>query len=667
MEISKSDLEQENIRLADTIKEVNRQIDEFGIKLTDDSNALKDFQKLRWEMEQEMDSGERYSFVSDNDLKISLLNDQAKRMRRLYKIKDNPYFGSIIFNNEPIYIGITSLKKDDDYLVCDWRAPICSLFYDYGVGKAQYKSLNGIEKGEITRKRQYKIDKGKLKSVFDTDVNIDDDLLQSVLAQTSSDKMKNIVNTIQEEQNKVIRDEETANIIVQGIAGSGKTSVALHRVAFLLYKLEYLTSGNVVIFSPNNVFTEYISDVLPDLGEDNTLQTTMAEFASSFIVEYQRVETYNSFVERFYKGVRQDNDLIKFKLSDEIIPLMEQFCDYYSKAARFINKLEYKNKTVSMSELNELLHVRYSNKPLFERIDLISEKINNSYFKGNKKDFISIKSNLFKIANFKKDYREIYKFFFDSMIFKDNYKFDYRRNENVRNLNQKVMNYEDSTIFIYMKCLLEGFPYQVAMREVVIDEAQDYTYLQYKMFKKIFKNAHFTILGDVNQTVNPFYKYDNLNKLLEIFNKDSKYIELNKTYRSSPEIIEYANSILNLNHVSAIRKNVNLPVLKRPMSELKHIGRDVLYLKKKYRSIAIITKSIEEARIIAESLKQNYDKVSLIESNTTKFNKQLVVTPSYQAKGLEFDSVIVINNFSNDKYLYYVAVTRAQHELIVYE
>lgn len=667
MEISKSDLQLENIRLADTIKETNRQIDEFGIKLTDDSNALKDFQKLRWEMEQEMDSGERYSFVSDNDLKISLLNDQAKRMRRLYKIKDNPYFGSIIFNDEPIYIGITSLKKDDDYLVCDWRAPICSLFYDYGVGKAEYKSLNGIEKGEITRKRQYKIEKGKLKSVFDTEVNIDDDLLQSVLAQTSSDKMKNIVNTIQEEQNKVIRDDQTANIIVQGIAGSGKTSVALHRVAFLLYKLEYLTSGNVVIFSPNNVFTEYISDVLPDLGEDNTLQTTMAEFASSFIVEYQRVETYNSFVERFYKGVRQDNDLIKFKLSDEIIPLMEQFCDYFSKAARFIKPLEYKNKTVPMSDLNELLHVRYSNKPLFERIDLICEKINNSYFKGGKKDFLSIKSNLYKIANFKKDYREIYKFFFESMIFQDNYKYDYRRNENVRNLNQKVMNYEDSTIFIYMKCLLEGFPYQVAMREVVIDEAQDYTYLQYKMFKKIFKNAHFTILGDVNQTVNPFYKYDNLNKLLEIFNEDSKYIELNKTYRSSPEIIEYANSILDLNHVSAIRKNVNLPVLKRPLSELKHIGRDVLYLKKKYRSIAIITRSIEEARIIAEGLKQNYDKVSLIESHTTRFNKQLVVTPSYQAKGLEFDSVIVVNNFSNDKYLYYVAVTRAQHELIVYE
>jgi DNA helicase-2/ATP-dependent DNA helicase PcrA len=320
-----------------------------------------------------------------------------------------------------------------------------------------------------------------------------------------------------------------------------------------------------------------------------------------------------------------------------------------------------------MDEINELLHIRYNNKPLFERIDLISEKLNNVYFKGNKREYNLIKSGLLKIANFKSDYREIYKYFFESMIFQDNYKFNYRRNENIRNLNAKVLRYEDATIFIYMKCLLEGYPYQVAMREVVIDEAQDYTYLQYKMFKKIFKNAHFTILGDVNQTVNPFYKYDSLEKLLEIFDEDSKYIELNKTYRSSPEIIEYANSILNLNHVSAIRKNVNLPVLKRSMSDLKHIGRDVKYLKKKYRSVAIITKSIEEARIIAEGLRQNYDKVSLIDNHTTKFNKQLVVTPAYQAKGLEFDSVIIINNFSDDKYLYYVAVTRTQHELIVYE
>lgn len=667
MELTKNDYLSEEEYLSNTINEVNRQIDEIGIKITDEADSLKEFQRLRWEMEQEMDKGERYAFIADNDLKIALLNDKTKKARRLYKIKDNPYFGSIVFNDEPIYIGITALKQNDDYLVCDWRAPICSLFYDYGVGEAKYKSVGGEESGIISRKRQYKIEMGKLKHVFDTNINIDDDLLQDVLAQTSSDKMKNIVNTIQEEQNAVIRDDKTSNIIVQGIAGSGKTSVALHRVAFLLYKLEYLTSGNVVIFSPNNVFTEYISDVLPDLGEDNTLQTTMAEFSSTFISEYHRVENYQSFVERFYKGIRQDNDLIRFKLSDDMLPLIESFCKYYAKAARFTSDLIYKEKRIKMDELNDLLHVRYDNKPLFERVDLIAEKVNNSYFKGAAKDLVSITASLYKIANFKKDYKAIYKFFFESAVFKDNYKYNYRRNENIRNLDKKVLNYEDATIFIYMKCLLEGFPYQVAMREVVIDEAQDYTYLQYKMFKKIFKNAHFTILGDVNQTVNPFYKYDNLNVLLDIFGEDSKYIELNKTYRSSPEIIEYANSILGLSHVSAIRKNINLPVIKRGMKELKHIGKDVRYLKKKYKSVAIITKSIEEAKIIADGLRGNYDRVSLIDINTERFDKQLVVTPAYSAKGLEFDSVIIINNFETDKYLYYVAVTRAQHELIVYE
>ena len=351
MELTEKDLLEEKNYLKETVAEINKQIDEIGLKLESDDEKLKEFQKLRWEMEQEMDRGERYAFISDNDTKLALLDDQAKRVRRLYKIKDNPYFGSIIFNNEPIYIGITALKKDMNYLVCDWRAPICSLFYDYELGKAKYESPRGSEEGEITRKRQYKIEGAKLEHVFDTNINIDDDLLQDVLAQTSSEKMKNIVNTIQAEQNKVIRNAVNDTIIVQGIAGSGKTSVALHRIAFLLYKLEYLSSGNVLIFSPNNVFTEYISEVLPDLGEENTLQTTFHAFASSFITEYERVESYSSFVERYYKKVRQDNDLIRFKLSDEMIPTIEEFCKFYTKAARFVKDFEYKGKFVSVLSL----------------------------------------------------------------------------------------------------------------------------------------------------------------------------------------------------------------------------------------------------------------------------------------------------------------------------
>ena len=667
MAISAKDMQLEEKKLVDTKAIIDEELESAGGDLFQEEKELKEFQKLMWESKQEMDEQELALFLYNNESQVGKLDEKLKHLRKLVRVKDKPYFGSIVFNDEPYYIGITSVKKGLDYHVVDWRAPVSSMFYNYDeLGEAMYKSPAGTEQGVITQKRQYQIEEGKLKEVFDTGMNIQDDMLQTVLAQSKSDKMRNIVNTIQKEQNEVIRNERSKNIVVQGIAGSGKTSVALHRIAFLLYRFEVLTSNNVLIFSPNQVFSEYISNVLPDLGEENTLQTTFHEFASSFIQEYYRVEPYSSFVERYYKGMKQDNDLIRFKLSDKMGDAIEEFVKYYCKASKFLNDIELKEKVISADELNELFHERYANKPLFERLDLIAEKINNSYFKGTKADFKSILSRMKKSANFTTDYKKIYKAFFDSAIFRKYYTKEFSRLENNSNLSEHVINYEDSTPFIYLKCLLEGYPYQVAMRHVVIDEAQDYTYLQYKIIRKIFKMANFTILGDVNQTVNPFYKYDNLNVLLELF-EDGEYIELNKTYRSSPEIIEYANSVLGLKHVSAIRRDQNVPVIKRDIKDLKHIGRDINYLHKKYKSVAIITKSIDEAKAIVNAFKKNYNIISLIDINTESFNTELVVAPAYGVKGLEFDACVIVNNFSSDPYLYYVAVTRAQHELIVYE
>ena len=667
MAISAKDMQLEEKKLVDTKAIIDEELESAGGDLFQEEKELKEFQKLMWESKQEMDEQELALFLYNNESQVGKLDEKLKHLRKLVRVKDKPYFGSIVFNDEPYYIGITSVKKGLDYHVVDWRAPVSSMFYNYDeLGEAMYKSPAGTEQGVITQKRQYQIEEGKLKEVFDTGMNIQDDMLQTVLAQSKSDKMRNIVNTIQKEQNEVIRNERSKNIVVQGIAGSGKTSVALHRIAFLLYRFEVLTNNNVLIFSPNQVFSEYISNVLPDLGEENTLQTTFHEFASSFIQEYYRVEPYSSFVERYYKGMKQDNDLIRFKLSDKMGEAIEEFVKYYCKASKFLNDIELKEKVISADELNELFHERYANKPLFERLDLIAEKINNSYFKGTKGDYKSILSRMKKSANFTTDYKKIYKAFFDSAIFRKYYTKEFSRLENNNNLNDHVINYEDSTPFIYLKCLLEGYPYQVAMRHVVIDEAQDYTYLQYKIIRKIFKMANFTILGDVNQTVNPFYKYDNLNVLLELF-EDGEYIELNKTYRSSPEIIEYANSVLGLKHVSAIRRDQNVPVIKRDIKDLKHIGRDINYLHKKYKSVAIITKSIDEAKAIVNAFKKNYNIISLIDINTESFNTELVVAPAYGVKGLEFDACVIVNNFSSDPYLYYVAVTRAQHELIVYE
>lgn len=670
MSISKNDLLLEKQKLESTISIVRKQISILSADLYDKETKLREFQKMMWDNKAELDPAEMKTLRSSNDLEVFFLEQKAKKFKKLYSIQNKPYFARIDFktNNilDKIYIGITNVEEDLNYYVYDWRSPICSMFYDYGVGVASYNSPDGKIDGEIILKRQYQISDGKLDNVFDTTINIDDDVLQSVLKENSSEHMKNIVNTIQQEQNVVIRDDKTNNLIVQGIAGSGKTSVALHRIAYLLYKLEYLNSNNVLIFSPNNIFKEYIGNVLPELGEDNTLITTFHEFASTYIKEYYRVESYSEFLARYYKNEYQNNDLIKYKLSDEIIPILENYAKTITNLTRFINNITYKEQVIDKEELNDLLHNRYNKFNLFDRFDYIAEKINNRYYDGKKQDKVRLKALLLKNINITIKMKDIYKSFFDSQEFLNNYKGYFNRNENIKNLNKKVLNYEDSTLFIYLKFLLSNIPYRVSTKLVVIDEAQDYTLLQYKIIKLLFRNTDFTILGDVNQTINPFYKYDNLNILEDVFDGESKYVELNKTYRSSPEIIEYSNKILGLKYFSAVRRNNNIPVKVYDKVDYKLLIDKINNLRSKYNSVALVTKSIEEAQIIYDNIKSNISDINIVDIDTDKFNKNFLIIPAYASKGLEFDSVIIINNFDKDKYLYYVAVTRSQHELIIF-
>ena len=670
MSISKNDLLLENKKLESTIDIVRKQISILSTDLYDKETKLREFQKMMWDNKAELDPAEMKTLRTSNDLEVFFLEQKAKKFKKLYSIQNKPYFARIDFKTniteDKIYIGITNVEEDLNYYVYDWRSPICSMFYDYGVGQANYKSPDGIIEGEITLKRQYQISDGKLDNVFDTTINIDDEVLQSVLKENSSEHMKNIVNTIQQEQNVVIRDDKTNNLIVQGIAGSGKTSVALHRIAYLLYKLEYLNSNNVLIFSPNNIFKEYIGNVLPELGEDNTLITTFHEFASTYIKEYYRVEPYSEFLARYYKNEYQNNDLIKYKLSDNIIPILENYAKTITNLTRFINDIKYKEQIISKEELNDLLKNRYNKFNLFDRFDYIAEKINNRYYSGKKQEKVRLKSLLLKNINTTTNMKDVYKSFYDSQEFLNDYNGYFNRNEHIKNLNKKVLNYEDSTLFIYLKFLLTSIPYRVSTKLVVIDEAQDYTLLQYKIIKLLFRNTDFTILGDVNQTINPFYKYDNLNILENIFDGISKYVELNKTYRSSPEIIEYSNKILDLKHSSAVRRNNNIPIKTYDKLDYNLLINKINELKYKYNSVAIITKSIDEAQIVYGNIKNIINDINIVDIDTDKFNKNFLIIPAYASKGLEFDSVIIINNFDKDKYLYYVAVTRSQHELIIF-
>ena len=676
MNLSNEELKKEKIWLDETTRLIRSKISKLGQQLYDKEEKIQEFQKFIWDSRHDMDPTEMRSMIATNDIEVNMALRKGNYFQKLFRIQNNPYFGAITFksgdNSDKIYIGITHVEDDEKYYVHDWRAPISSMFYDYGVGNAEYESPSGKISGEITNKRQFKIEQGNLIRVFDNSINIDDDMLQEVLSTSSNEKMKNIVNTIQQEQNLIIRNTEDRNLIVQGIAGSGKTSVALHRIAFLLYKIENLKSNNILIFSPNQIFSEYISNVLPELGEDNTMQTTFHDFLKTFINEYKEVESFTSFVERFYKYEELNPLLVKYKQSDEIINDLNKYIADFVNNIEFVNDLLTHDFDIAKDELNYLLKDRYSKFNLLDRINSIAERICRDYYKGKKHKFMSVRALLIKNLNYKFDYKDIYKNFFYSKYFINGYNGEISNNEINKITRSKTINYEDACLFVYIKGLLEGFEYKGLIKEVVIDEAQDYSKLQYIIIKNIFKKSSFTILGDINQTINPYYKYNSLKVLCELFG-DSKYLELTKTYRSSQEIIEYTNKILNLNYVSAIRKaNKRKVLLRNEKENLKEqLIMDINMLLHDKFSIAIITKNDNEAKKIYELLKDEYEYLRLLNSNTVDFDKRLVIVPVYIAKGLEFDASIIYTNIddkytSDEKYLYYVACTRTQHQLIVY-
>ena len=667
MELSKEEIKLEKKRLDDTINLIKSKISVLGQELYDRDEKILEFKKFMWDNRGGMDATELKTMMSDNDLEINMMKMKGEYFQKLFKVQNNPYFGRIVFKSndgvDDVYIGITHVIDDDNnYYVHDWRSPICNLFYDYEVGEANYLAPMGRIYGNVTLKRQYTIKDAKLLHIFDNNINIDDELLQEVLASESSDKMKNIVNTIQAEQNKVIRNTDDKNLIVEGIAGSGKTSVALHRIAFLLYKIENLRSNNVLIFSPNKIFSEYISNVLPELGEDNTMNTTINDFYDMEIKEFKHVESFTAFIERSYTD-KNDFEFIKYKQSDKIYDDIDKYIDNLSYKLKFIDDLFTRDYSYTVNELNYMFRDRYSKFPVSERLKFMSDKISENNFNGSLGKSKKILKELYDRLNIKLNLLDLY-----TSFFKSEYSDIKRDISSIKN-DKNMINYDDASLYVYMKCKLYGYNYNTSIKEIVIDEAQDYSLGQIKLISKIFKNASFTILGDINQTINPYYKYNSLEDITKILDS-SKYIELTKTYRSTEEIIEYSNRVLGLNHISAVRRNESMPVIEKEEDNLNiQLRSDIKDLTKKGKSMAIITKNQKECDMIYNLLKDTG--ISKIDNMSKKFNRDLVVIPVYMAKGLEFDSVIIYTDKTNkynslEKYLYYVAITRAQHKLIVY-
>lgn len=678
MNIEPKQLKQEEEYLKKTLAVIKELIENDDNSIKDRMAEIQEMKKYLWDNNAMLDDAEIASGMYNVNCDVSYTNENIKKLMKLKKSLESPYFGRVDFESngfsEPVYIGINSIAKDLTFYVFDWRTPIASLFYNYGTGPASYEAPRGTISGNISLKRQYKISDEKIERCFNSDLNIDDEYLQEILANASSEKMTNIVNTIQREQNEIIRNVSDKYLIVQGIAGSGKTSVALHRIAYLLYKEKNLSSNNVLIFSPNDVFSQYISNVLPELGEDNVLQTTFSDFASAYIRDFKEIESFTQFIERYYKSdsiSEEEYKTTKYKISDEFKSLIDNYIERYRENMSFIRPIIINGKAIKIADLNRLLKTTFGKFPLSERIDRISEYIcdhnNISYKKYGK----TIREKIKTIVNFDLDVKKMY----EDIISSDQFKECAGLKENAGFKVGKQLKYDDLLPLMYIYFEMNGYPKNNSIRHVIIDEAQDYSLLQFYMLKKIFYTASFTVLGDIHQTINPYYIYNNLNDVNSIFENKGKYIELNKTYRSSQEIIEFTNQILGLDNACSVRKNNAIPVTMRSVPKeqaVNQIMQDIEIMRENgIKRIAIITKNNNETLELYDKLKDQLDDINIIQQNAKAGIGNMVILPSYISKGLEFDGVIAYTDEDHeyqekDKYLFYVVCTRAQHNLTVY-
>ena len=591
--------------------------------------------------------------IYNSEFKIDMINKKIDKIVLYEKALNNPYFGKIIYTDSltkdenEIYIGLCSIEKDYHFYVYDWRSKIASLFYNYELGDAIYKVDDNFNKVNIKRKIQFNIKNGELIRCFDSSINIDDDYLQDILANSNNDKLSNIVSSIQKEQNEIIRNDKDKNLIVQGFAGSGKTVVALHRIAYLLYKDINLNSKNFIIISPNDIFTNYISDVLPSLGEENTLSYTITGFFSKYLKEY-KLENYQDFLKRINELESKDNN-IDFKLNG--LKELNRFLNKYISSFKFQKKFKIKDKSFSSNDINYMFNEKYNKIPLDDRFKKISEYICMELDAKTPKNLIKIKEYIENNCNLTSNIYDIY-----NLFLKEN-------NIDMITYDNNIINYEDITNLLFIYFFVYGYDHDLSIKHIVIDEAQDYTIYQIRLLKKIFSAAQFTILGDINQSINTYNNLKDLKDFGVLFRK-SRFIELTKTYRSTKEIIDYSNKVLNINNICTIRNNSEEEVEVYNNYDLKKLESLIINCKKKFNKIAIITDNDFNAKKIFKQL----NNVQLVNNNSENISKDIIVIPSYLSKGLEFDCVIVYsdtNIFKNNKKLFYVSITRAHHKLII--
>ncbi|MCX0390269.1 AAA family ATPase [Clostridium perfringens] len=622
-----------------------------------------------------------------------------KKLKELTILKESPYFGRVTFNDlefdqkDTLYVGRFGVTPEGSYepVIVDWRAPVASLFYHGSLGEASYTSPDGPIKCDIEGRRQIIVKKGELKGVFDSAIDVKDDILQMVLSNNSSDKLKDVIMTIQQEQDEIIRKERTSNIVVNGVAGSGKTTIALHRVAYLLYNYRKELEDKVLILGPNGIFMEYISQVLPSLGEVGVKQETFASFALKEMNSELYIMSFDKYLEKILSEDKEFIEDAKYKNSYEIIEDLDNLVKEMDKDYFHVEDVKYfGDLVISKEEIEEMFNKHYEYMPLFRRSEKIKRiilskikdkrdekvwELNEEIRKEKEKltpEELLIEENNLEFRR-KLRIREIVKEVMDSRAKLDSWisREDVLDIYDRFNGNKKEYTINDLAPILYLAIKLEGKKATKDYRHVVIDEAQDYSPLQFKVVRELTGTKYFTVVGDVNQRL---IKYSDLAPMMElgkIFDDVNPDIyNLNKSYRSTYEIMEYANKYLDEDRIIPIVRH-GKPVEEIEFHNDEELSESIIESLKEFsneglESIAIITRDKEELEKVYNLIS---NKVHLVkfDNEDVLYKGGNVIIPSYFAKGLEFDGVIIVDNGSskdeNEDLIKYIMSTRALHRL----
>ena len=633
-----------------------------------------------WENYAEMD---QYGY-EDYDNQQALLhqvnaNQEILRKRHRYQsMLDAPFFGRVDFrfegeeDPEPIYIGIGNFDEGDGRLplIYDWRAPVSSLFYDFDRGPASYEAPGGVVCGEICGKWQYKIRHGKMVYGFESDTKIDDEILKQELGNNGDVKLKNIVRTIQKEQNKIIRNTRDEILVIQGAAGSGKTSIALHRIAYLLYHArENLTSSNILILSPNGVFADYISHILPELGEEKIREMSFDLFAYHELRDTAAdCEDKYDQLERMMKCPDEDQQaLFERKQSKEFAGEMEGFLAVLEDRLMDFKEIRFKGMKLTEEELIQMFYFRFQETPLLERAGAVMEHFADAYETLHQRDLteeeLEFLQQKFDSLYVTKDLYEIYNWLLEDLGLPLLPEVP---------LEKRIISYEDVYPLLYLKYRLRRKASHKRIKHLVIDEMQDYSYLQYVIIENLF-SCRMTILGDRAQALSD-RPQDVTSFLPGIFGKRLRRINLQKSYRNTVEIARYAQRIsgeMDLDLLERHGREVEEKTFPSEDALLAAVG-DRLKLEGEhgFETAAVLTLTQEEAYDIYRLLKLKGIPASYVDRDSTSFAPGLTVTTFYLAKGLEFDQVFSLCGDKKNplwKQARYIAATRALQELYVYE